>query len=114
MTTEDRVAVLEGKIDALQTKHAALRQHLTEAQLEQWHARIDDLEVQIHLASMAANDRLMPILDRLRAIWLDARTQLEGGTETATSIAETLHIRIDSAYRELRTAMIEARSEGSS
>lgn len=114
MTTEERIAKLEAKIDALQAKQAALHQQLNDAQIEQWQARIDDLEVQVHLAAMDARDRLSPMLDRLRGTWLEARTQLEGRTETAATVADTLRIGLESAYRDLRTAVIEARNKVSS
>lgn len=111
MTTEERIAKLEAKIEALQTKQAALHQQLTDAQIEQWQARIDDLEIQVHLATMEANDRLAPMLDRLRSTWLEARNQLEGSAETASGVAETLRAGIDGAYRELRAAVLDARSK---
>lgn len=114
MTTDERITKLEAKIDALQAKQLALHQQLADAQLEQWRARIDDLEVQIHLAAMDANDRLAPMLDRLRNTWLDARNQVEGSAGTATAVAETLRTGVESAYRELRTAVLNAKSTVSS
>lgn len=114
MTTEDRIAKLEAKIDALQAKQAALHQQLTDAQVEQWRARIDDLEVQIHLGAMEANDRLSPMLEKLRETWLDAKTEIEGRAETATTVAETLRIGLESAYHDLRAAVLQARSKVSS
>jgi multidrug resistance efflux pump len=114
MTTEERIAKLEAKIDTLQAKQATLHQQLNDAQVEQWQARIDDLEVQVHLATMEANDRLTPMLDQLRNTWLDAKTQLEGRSETATAVAETLRTGLESAYRDLRTAVLTAKSKVSS
>ena len=51
METDARIAKLEANIKALQAKQVALHKQLTDAQVEQWQARIDDLEVQVHLGA---------------------------------------------------------------
>lgn len=110
MDTNERITALEGKIKTLQTKQAALNKQLADAQVEQWKARIDDLEVQIHLGAMEANQKLTPLMDKLRTTWTDAKTQLEDKTETATSVADTLRTGIENAYAELRKAVLDTRS----
>jgi TolA-binding protein len=114
MDTEERIAKLEARIEALQTKQAALHQQLTDAQIEQWQARIDDLEVQVHLGAMEANQKLAPLMDQLRNTWIEARAQLEDKAETASSVADTLRTGVENAYRELRKAVLETRNTISS
>ncbi|WP_332644195.1 hypothetical protein [Aeromicrobium sp.] len=110
MDTNERITALEGKIKTLQTKQAALNKQLADAQVEQWKARIDDLEVQIHLGAMEANSKLAPLMDQLRNTWIDARSQFEDTADTATSVAETLRTGVENAYGELRKAVLETRS----
>lgn len=110
MDTNERITALEGKIKTLQTKQAALNKQLADAQIEQWKARIDDLEVQIHLGAMEANRKLAPLMDQLRNTWIDAKVQIEDKAETATSVADTLRTGLENAYSELRKAVLDTRS----
>lgn len=114
METDERIEKLEAKIKALQTKQAALHRQLTDAQVEQWQARIDDLEVQVHLGAMQANQKLAPLMDRLRTTWLDVTNQVDDKTETVSNVAETLRNGVEKAYGELRKAVLETRSTISS
>jgi len=114
MTNEERIDKLEAKIEALQTKQAALHKQLTDAQVEQWQARIDDLEVQVRLGTMEANQRLAPLMEQLRNRWIEARVQIEDKADIATSVTETLRTGVENAYRELRKALLETRDTISS
>ncbi len=58
MTNEERIKRLEAQIERLEAKEAEVRQQLMDAQLDQWRARIEDLEVQAHLAGMETSDRI--------------------------------------------------------
>ena len=110
-TTEDRIAKLEGQITKLQSRQSELYQQLRRAQLEQWQGRIDDLEVQMHLASLDVNDRLTALADQLRSRWATARLQMETAPSTATEVIDRLRVGVENAYDEMRKALLESRQK---
>jgi chromosome segregation ATPase len=110
MTTEERIAELEAHIDKLQAKQADLYQQLARAQIDQWKGRIEDLEVQLHLGAMEANDKLTVLMNQLHSRWADARRQFEDTTSTASSVADTVRTGLENALSDVRKAMLEARS----
>ena len=75
MTSDERIARLEAQIEKLQTKQSDLHRQLIQAQRDQWQGRVDDLEVQMHLGAMEANDKAAALMDQLRSRWADARGQ---------------------------------------
>ena len=111
MTTEERIARLEGQIEELRSRQSELYQQLAQAQLDQWQGRVEDLEVQMHLASMEANDKVAGLMQQLRNRWADVRGQIDGATSTATSIGGTLREGLDKAVRDLRQALLETRNK---
>jgi hypothetical protein len=68
---------LAARVTALEEQLTTLRQRLAETELDDWKARIDHLEVQLHLGEMGARDQIGPLVEQLRNRWLDARTQLD-------------------------------------
>lgn len=114
MATEERIERLEAQIDKLQTKQAELHKQLAKAQMDQWQGRLEDLEVQMHLAAMDTNDRLAGLMDQLRGRWADARSQFEDAASTASSVADTLRTGLENAFREVRTALVETKNKVSS
>jgi len=113
MTTDERIAKLEEQIDELRGKLTDLHKQLTKAQLDQWHGRIEDLEVQMHLGAMETSDRLNGLLAGLRSRWADARKQFEDKTSTASSVADTVRTGLENAFAELRKALLEAKGKRS-
>ncbi len=111
MTTEERIAKLEARIDKLQTKQAELLRQLTKAQIDQWQGRIEDLEVQMHLAAMDGSDRLTALMDQLRARWTDAQRQFEDAVSTASSVADTVRTGLENAVNDLRKALLESKNK---
>ena len=111
MSTEDRIAKLEGQLDKLRAQQAGLRKQLAKAQLDLWQGRIEDLEVQIHLGGMEASDKLTMLMDSLHARWADARRQFETSITTATSVADTVRSGLEKAVQDLRKALLESRSK---
>lgn len=111
MTTEDRVTQLERQIKELQGHQADLRKQLAQAQLDQWRARIEDLEVQMHLAAMEANDKLTTLMSQLRDKWADTRRRYDEGITTASSVADTMRTGLDKAIEDLRTALLESKDK---
>ncbi|MEO6606814.1 MAG: hypothetical protein ABIN55_14520 [Aeromicrobium sp.] len=110
METNERIASLEAEIKDLQIKHDVLNKQLTDAQVEQWQARIDNLEVQIYLGAKQVSDKVAPLMDRLRTTWLQVTTQVDDKSETASHVADTLLNGLENAYSELRKAVLESRS----
>jgi predicted nuclease with TOPRIM domain len=111
MTNEERIAELEAQIEELHAKQADLHKQLTQTQIDQWQGRIEDLEVQMHLGAMEANDKLTALMDQLRTKWSDTRRQLEDATSTASGVADTLRAGFESAYTEIRKALLEGKSQ---
>lgn len=111
MTTEERIARLEGQITKLQSRQSELHSQLRKAQLELWQGRIDDLEVQMHLAALDANDRLTGLADQLRSRWAAARVQIETAPATATEVVDRLRLGVENAYDEMRKALLESRDK---
>lgn len=108
-TTEQRIAELEGQIAKLQAKQTELYTQLTNAQLEQWRGRIDDLEVQLHLGAMEASEHLTPLMDQLRSRWTATRAQMKDASSTTTEVVDTLRSGLENAYDELREAVLQSR-----
>lgn len=111
MTSEDRIAILESEIRELRVQQAELRKQLAEAQLDQWRGRVEELEVQMHLGAMEANDKATALMDQLRDRWTDARRQLEQSIATASSVAETVRTGLEKAVDDVRKALLESRSK---
>lgn len=111
MSTEDRVTELEREINELQGHQADLRKQLAQAQLDQWRGRIEDLELQMHLAAMEANDRLATLMSQVRDRWADTRRRYEESITTASSVADTMRTGLDKAIEDLRTALLESKAK---
>jgi hypothetical protein len=111
MTTEERIAELETQIEKLHAKQADLHKQLTQTQIDQWQGRIEDLEVQMRLGAVEADDKLNALMDQLRAKWSDTRRQLEDATSTASSVADTVRAGFENAYTEIRKALLEGKNQ---
>ncbi len=111
MTSDQRIAKLEAQIDDLQGAQAKVSRELVEARIEQWQARIDDLEVQIHLGTVEAKDKLTALSAELQTRWSAARRQMEDASTTTTGVADTLKSGIEGAYNELRRALLDSRKQ---
>ena len=110
MDSDDRITRLEQQIDDLRTQQAVLNRQLLLAQRDQWQGRIDDLEVQFPLGAMEANDRATALLQALRTRWAEVRAQLDDVSATATGVGESMRTGLESAVRDLRTALLESKA----
>lgn len=108
MTTDERIAALEARLDSLAEANAEVTRQLAQAHLDQWQARIDEIEVQIHLAKLEATDRVSDLTDELQNRWAKVRRQMQDAT-TTTAVAESLHSGLDKAYHDLRDAVMASR-----
>jgi chromosome segregation ATPase len=104
MTDQD----LEKRMHALESELADLRRELAESQLDDWKARIDQLEVQAHLAQMEADDQLQPLLDKMRNRYLDARSQFDKASSAAGDALNTVTDGVRSAAKDLGDALSDA------
>jgi chromosome segregation ATPase len=107
--TEERISGLEDRIAELQEQLVETRQQLTDAQLDQWKGRIDELEVQMHLGRMEAEDQMEPMIEQLRNRWLDAREQLGQAGSMAGDVFGTLRSGMEQAMDQLLDGMRTAR-----
>ena len=99
---------LEARVHALETQLDDLRRRLAESELDDWKARIDQLEVQAHLAQMEADDQLQPLLDQMRNRWLDARSQFDKAGNRAGDAVQTVLDGVRSAAKDLGDALYDA------
>jgi len=111
MTTEERITNLESRLDDLQKSHDLISEQLTQARIEQWQARIDDLELQVHLGAADARDRLDELTTELSHRWGKVRQQLSIATSTTSEVTETLRGGLETAYKNVRDALIESRKQ---
>lgn len=111
MTTDERIAHLEARLDKLSEDHTTVTRQLSQAHVDQWQARIDDIELQMRLSTTRATERLDELNSELHTRWTDARGQMERASTTTTAVAETLYTGLDHAYKDLRDALLESRKQ---
>jgi hypothetical protein len=104
MTDQD----LEARVHALEAQLDDLRRRLAESELDDWKSRIDQLEVQAHLAQMEADDQLQPLLDQMRNRWLDAKSQFDKASNAAGGALSTVTDGVRSAAKDLGDALSDA------
>jgi hypothetical protein len=107
MTTQDRIKALEDQMEALGVEQAALRKQLVDAEAERWQERIDDLEVQLHLAAMDTNDKIAALVQQLRKSWAVGRAELERRSSAASEGAESVRDSLRNAFTDIRKAVLE-------
>jgi hypothetical protein len=104
---------LVSRVTALEEQLTTLRRQLAESELEDWKARIDHLEVQLHLGEMGARDQMEPLVEQLRNRWLEARTQLDrvGGAAggAVSSVGEAAGGAVSSVGDSVRGAVDDLR-----
>lgn len=108
MGDQDRIGGLEQQIEDLKAQLTDVRRRLVSAEFDQWRSRIDDLELQTRLGSMGVQDKLMPVVEQLRNLWLDARERTGDGVDTASEVTGRLRDGLESAFKELRDAVSDA------
>ncbi len=109
MSKDDKTSSLEDRIDDLEKQLKKLRKQLAQSEIDQWRARIEDLEVQLDLGSKEARDRLSPFVEQLRNTWLDAKRQADSATSAASDVADKLRSGLEQAMDEIRSAVTSAK-----
>jgi len=107
MTTDERISKLEAQIKRLDSKEAELRSQLAKAQLDQWYARIEDLELQAHLGTMETQDRIRALMAQVRQIWQDTKRQVEGTASSASDVIDGVRGRIEGLLLDVRRGMAD-------
>lgn len=108
MTDDEKFTALEREIADLKAQLTDVRGQLAELELDQWKARIDDLEVQMHLGAMGAMDRLGPLVERLRNSYLDARSSVSGTASAAGDATDRIRKGLESAMGDIRKAVFDS------
>lgn len=111
MTTQDRINELEAQITVLRARQDELKKQLRDAEVERWQARIDDVQLQIHLAAMETSDRVRSLNDDLRHRWAEARAKADLTSEAASEGMDAVSQGIRDAYRDLKQAMLDAKKK---
>ncbi|MCW2784037.1 MAG: hypothetical protein JWP74_554 [Marmoricola sp.] len=111
MTTDERIATLESRIDHLQEAHRIVVGQLAQAHIDQWQGRIDDLELQVRLGTADATDRIAVLTTELNTRWRQARAQLASASATTTEVTDTIRTGLESAYKDVRDAVVESRKQ---
>ena len=108
---EDRIPELQTQIRKLQDQQAELRKQLVKARIEYWQGRVDDLEVQLHTGAVETSEKLTAKMNKLHSTWADTRKQWEAMTSTAAGAGDTVRTGLESAYRDLRQALLDAKNK---
>jgi hypothetical protein len=64
----------------------------------------------VHLGAMSSNQRLAELSDQLRNQWDRTHAQVVDASSTASGVAETMWTGLESAYGEVRQALLESRN----
>ena len=100
---------LQARIDQLEQRIDELEKTSVDAHLEEWKAKIDNLQLQASLAKMDGKDEVKSSIDRLNDTWNGVRDRLEkiagDGRRATDSIANGLR----SAGSEIKDSFDQAR-----
>lgn len=107
MTTQDRIKALEEQMESLRAEQVELNRQLAQAEADRWQERIDDLEVQLHLAAMDVNEKVGELLQQLRHSWAVGKAQIERRSSAATEGAEGVRDSLRTAFADIRRAVLE-------
>lgn len=108
--SEERINELNQRIAELQDQLDTLRDELRDNQLDLWKARIDDLEVQLRLGQMDARDDVAPVIEKVRNLFLDARSQVDSAGTSAREALQALADGVKEATDRLRNSISDAGS----
>lgn len=109
MTTETRIARLETQLERMEAREAELRAQLALAQLDQWYARIEDLDLQAHLGAMEAHDRVSELVTEAHQVWADAAHRIGRPAAIASEVVDGVRGRLDGLLRDIRAGLRDAR-----
>lgn len=109
MTTDARITRLETQIERLETREAELREQLAQAELDQWSARIEDLDLQAHLGAMDTKDRVAALLTQVRHLWAETKHEVDGAASTASDAVGEVRSRIEGLLADVRRGIRDAR-----
>lgn len=111
MNTDERIDTIEKHVHALQAEQADLTGQLAAARVDLWRSRVEGLQLQVHLATMSGNERLTLLSESLRNSWDRTQAQVEDASTAASTATETVWTALESAYRDVRAALIESKTQ---
>jgi len=109
MTANKTSSTLETRIHLMEDELKNLRSELIQARVDQWEGRIDELELQVHLGSMEANDRLVDLIAELRSGLRTAKAQAQSAGSTTVDVLETIRDGLEQAMKDVRDSLIKAK-----
>ena len=101
---------LQARIDQLEQRIDELEKTSVDAHLEEWKAKIDNLQLQASLAKMDASDEVKSSLDRLNDTWNGVRDRLEQLAADSRRATGSLAGGLKSAGSEIRDSFDQARN----
>lgn len=109
-TQQDHIDELERALDRLTQQEEDLREELASAQLGQLENQVEGLQVQIRLGAMELRDKVEPIVGKVREQIAEARARVAGGSVPASDAITAVREGVEEAWRDVRSALSEARS----
>jgi hypothetical protein len=68
MKNKERIAQLEEQLSTLRREQAELLRQQAQFEVDVWHGRAENVELKAHLGAMEAEEKLQPLMDKLRDI----------------------------------------------
>jgi chromosome segregation ATPase len=111
-TVESTVDELRREVEALDQKVESLARQVTEARMNAWETRVEQLQLEVALGRMELRDELAPRMERLRAALESGRRELslvpglvrEAFTDASVDLGPVFQ-QLERAYTEAREAM---------
>lgn len=98
---------LKDQVAELREELSDLNRRFLDEQLEAWGARLDELDIQLHLARMDARDDLRPLVERLQERLGSARADAGQLTGSASDAMKAARDAVQNAVTDLRSGMQE-------
>jgi hypothetical protein len=106
---EAGVEPFERQVDHLSRQVAEMMSFMAGSQLDQWMARIEDLELQASLARMELREEAGPRIEDLKGRLETARTELTTAGDKAGDVWGVLSEGVRAAFAELKSAFEETK-----
>lgn len=104
-TTDPRLTDLERQVEELTAKVAKLTEALADSEVKGWQTRLDQLQLQAALGRMEVREEMAPLMERLRAAFDAARSELTQVPDLVAEAADDFR----PALRQFEKAFEEAR-----
>ncbi len=106
---ESEHPTFERQVDHLSRQVADLTTFMADSQLDQWRARVDDLELQMALGRMELKEEATPKVEELRLKLDEAKDELAKAGDKASEVWTVISGGLRSAFAELKGAFEETK-----